>query len=98
MKTIIRNSGNQFKGNIHMHTTISDGSVCREEAIRQYRSNGYDFIAITDHRKPGPTEFIKGDPDAVSEYEKRDFLIMSGAEWDTGSNYPGDGRISIFWG
>ena len=93
MKTIISSSGNKFKGNIHMHTTISDGSVCREEAIRQYRSNGYDFIAITDHRKPGPTEFIKGDPDAVSEYEKRDFLIMSGAEWDTGSNYPGDGRI-----
>lgn len=40
-----------FKGNMHAHTTISDGSRAPEEVIELYRAKDYDFLALTDHRK-----------------------------------------------
>ena len=50
---ILENRGNWYKGNLHMHTTVSDGELDPVEAISVYREAGYDFIAITDHRKVG---------------------------------------------
>lgn len=41
--------GQWFKGNIHAHTTQSDGTLSPNEAQELYRSLGYDFLAITDH-------------------------------------------------
>jgi hypothetical protein len=38
-----------YKGNLHTHTTQSDGLATPDEAIRWYRDQGYDFLAITDH-------------------------------------------------
>lgn len=38
-----------FKGNLHTHTTASDGRKPPEEAIGVYKDLGYDFLAITDH-------------------------------------------------
>ena len=38
-----------YKGNLHLHTTVSDGVKTPEEAYELYRSRGYDFIARTDH-------------------------------------------------
>ena len=50
-----------FKGNLHCHTTMSDGRLTPEECKAFYRSRGYDFLAITDHRKPGePTHLEDG--------------------------------------
>ncbi len=40
-----------LKGNLHVHTTLSDGRRTPDEVRALYRSNGYDFLAITDHRK-----------------------------------------------
>ena len=40
-----------LKGNLHTHTTISDGRVSAGESIRRYKEAGYDFLSITDHRK-----------------------------------------------
>ena len=45
-------SGKWFKGNVHMHTTHSDGRLTVTEAARFYAERGYDFIAITDHMVP----------------------------------------------
>jgi len=42
-------SGHWYKGNLHMHTTQSDGQATPEEALAYYRAQGYDFVAITDH-------------------------------------------------
>lgn len=39
-----------FKGNLHMHTTASDGRLSFEDAARRYQEAGYDFICVTDHR------------------------------------------------
>lgn len=38
-----------LKGNIHAHTSRTDGLCLPEKQIRDYRENGYDFLAITDH-------------------------------------------------
>lgn len=39
-----------YRGNLHMHTTRSDGRKTPEEAMAAYRDAGYDFVALTDHR------------------------------------------------
>ena len=38
-----------LKGNLHAHTTFSDGRLSVEEVVARYRDLGYDFLAITDH-------------------------------------------------
>lgn len=40
-----------LKGGLHCHTTRSDGKCTPEETIRLHKENGYDFLALTDHRK-----------------------------------------------
>ncbi len=44
-----------FKGDFHIHTTGSDGQECPEYVAARYREEGFDFIAITDHRQYGPS-------------------------------------------
>lgn len=41
----------QIKGDLHMHTTWSDGANSIEEMINAAREQGYEYIAITDHSK-----------------------------------------------
>ena len=43
--------GNWYKGNLHTHTTNSDGELSPEDVISSYRKKGYDFLVITDHNK-----------------------------------------------
>ena len=61
---------NWYKGNTHMHTTISDGRLAPEDAIELYRAKGYDFLAITDHR--------------IMSYSRMDgnILLTGGVEFD----------------
>jgi hypothetical protein len=41
--------GRWLKGNLHTHTTRSDGLYSPERAMAWYRKQGYDFVALTDH-------------------------------------------------
>lgn len=41
--------GKWYKGNLHTHTTASDGRYTPEETMNLYRRLGYDFLALTDH-------------------------------------------------
>jgi len=41
--------GRFWKGNLHTHSTASDGTQTAEETCRRYREADYDFVAITDH-------------------------------------------------
>lgn len=41
--------GRFWRGNLHAHSTRSDGSLEPEEVARRYAVNGYDFLALTDH-------------------------------------------------
>lgn len=38
-----------FRGDLHMHTTRSDGNQAPAIVAANYRKNGYDFLAMTDH-------------------------------------------------
>ena len=38
-----------YKGNIHTHTTESDGDASPEKVVRWYRRHGYDFLVLSDH-------------------------------------------------
>ena len=58
-----------YKGNLHAHTTRSDGRVSYEEAIARYRYLGYDFLSITDHWVPSET------------IADENFLLLSGCEY-----------------
>jgi hypothetical protein len=41
--------GTFWRGNLHTHSTRSDGTRAPEAACAFYRQHGYDFLAITDH-------------------------------------------------
>jgi hypothetical protein len=63
--------GHWFKGNLHTHSTGSDGQLTPEEVIGWYRSRGYHFLALTDHR-------VLSDARSVAD----DFILLSGIEAD----------------
>ncbi len=41
--------GQFWRGNLHTHSTRSDGRLSPEEVCAFYRNAGYDFLALTDH-------------------------------------------------
>jgi predicted metal-dependent phosphoesterase TrpH len=38
-----------FKGNTHTHTINSDGDSPPDDVVKWYRTNGYQFLVLTDH-------------------------------------------------
>ncbi len=49
MLTATAAPGRYWKGNLHGHSTLSDGALSPQEVCARYREAGYDFIALTDH-------------------------------------------------
>src|SRR5450631_2255704 len=41
--------GRFWRGNLHTHSTRSDGHLDPAATVGWYRDNGYDFVALTDH-------------------------------------------------
>jgi predicted metal-dependent phosphoesterase TrpH len=41
--------GRFWRGNLHLHSSLSDGKLTMDEVINRYKSAGYDFVALTDH-------------------------------------------------
>src|SRR5215467_12877564 len=44
-----RQPGRFFRGNLHTHSTRSDGTLSPEAVLETYQRHGYDFVALTDH-------------------------------------------------
>lgn len=42
-------AGRFLRGNVHTHSTVSDGHLSPEEVARTYAEAGYDFLCISDH-------------------------------------------------
>lgn len=40
-----------LKGALHCHTVLSDGQAAPDAVLRHHAAMGYDFVAITDHRR-----------------------------------------------
>ncbi len=60
-----------FKGNLHCHTSLSDGALPPDEVIALYRDLGHDFLALTDHRRLSEPTHMEGA-----------MLLLSGMEMD----------------
>ena len=63
-----------YKLALHLHTTISDGSKSPEEVAKEYKNDGFDAIAFTDHWQYGEGGNIDG------------LHIIPGCEYNVGSN------------
>ncbi len=58
---IIYQRGEQeFKGNLHAHTSLSDGLLSPLQVAAAYRERGYDFLALTDHRSRTKLDGVEG--------------------------------------
>ncbi|MBR5134263.1 MAG: PHP domain-containing protein [Clostridia bacterium] len=60
----------QFKANLHCHSTYSDGKLTPEELKAAYQAHGYQILAITDHESPKNHNRLSDD----------DFLMLTGYE------------------
>jgi len=66
-----------LKGNLHTHTTFSDGRLPAELVVARYRELGYDFLAITDHDDRIDEEYWFNLPTSDDR-----LLVMPGVEID----------------
>jgi len=53
--------GQWYKGNLHTHTTQSDGKLDPLTTVQRYRAADYDFLALTDHDRITPTADLSGE-------------------------------------
>ncbi|MBE0335144.1 MULTISPECIES: CehA/McbA family metallohydrolase [unclassified Paenibacillus] len=63
-------SKRKYKGNLHLHTTWSDGSQEALDVVVAFKDKGYDFISITDH-----DVFVR-----TAEYDTDSFIVLPGME------------------
>ncbi len=78
--------GRFWRGNLHTHSTRSDGVLSPEEVCRRYRAEGYDFLALTDHFV-GAYAYPIVD---TTPYRSDDFTTILGAELHSGAMSNGE--------
>lgn len=62
-----------LKGNLHTHTSRSDGDSRPEEVLGWYRQHGYAFVALTDHN-------LFTDPERWAWMQDGSFRVLAGEE------------------
>ncbi|MCD4828977.1 MAG: hypothetical protein K8R90_06060 [Candidatus Cloacimonetes bacterium] len=72
-------TGQWFKGNLHIHSTLSDGGRTLPELAKLYADAGYDFLTRMDHWVAS---------DAAADTTSYPLLWLDGAELD-GHDYAG---------
>ena len=75
-----------LKGNLHSHTTNSDGQPSPQDRLNGYVEQGYDFLCLSDHYKITPVDSVQA-PDG--------FVLVQGAELHPDN--PFGGRTFHFW-
>lgn len=78
--------GRFWRGNLHTHSTNSDGVLPPEEVCRRYRAEGYDFLALTDHFV-GLWNYPISD---TTGYRTEGFTTILGAELHSGAMANGE--------
>lgn len=70
--------GQFYRGNLHLHSTNSDGRRTPAETIASYKAQGYDFVSLTDHFLPkNEVEPVVSD---TLDLRDDDFTTILGAE------------------
>ena len=66
-------NGEWLRGNLHTHTTNSDGANRPQRVINDYAKRGYDFLMISDHDLVSSTAFYR-------KYNNRGMTLIPGNE------------------
>ena len=91
-----------IRGDLHMHTTATDGRATLEEMAEAARAMGYEYIAITDHSKTQAMNFGLDEKRvvefaqtvrAINERGDLGIRIFSGLECDILK----DGAMDLAW-
>ncbi len=48
-KYLLPETGNDYKANLHCHSSLSDGALTPEQIKQEYMARGYSIVAYTDH-------------------------------------------------
>jgi hypothetical protein len=78
--------GQFWRGNIHSHSTRSDGALAPADVCRRYREAGYDFLCLSDH-------FMKMFGFPVTDtrlFRTNSFTTLFGAELHAPANSHGE--------
>jgi len=98
-----------IRGDLHSHTTLSDGHNTLEEMAEAARARGYAYMAITDHSAShGFGDHVTAERlwERIAEIEawnkgKRGFRLLSGSEVNIGLDgeldYPDDLLEALDW-
>ena len=78
--------GQFYRGNLHTHSTRSDGVLDPQEVCRRYAAEGYDFMALTDHMI-GLYDYPVTD---TTGYRTTAFTTILGAELHSGAMQNGE--------
>ena len=70
-KEMFSENGNWYKGNLHSHTTNSDGRLRPEEAAAFYKNYGYHFVCFSEH------DYYT---DLREQFDCEDFILLPGVE------------------
>ncbi|MDA1330789.1 MAG: CehA/McbA family metallohydrolase [Chloroflexi bacterium] len=85
--SFFQSTGRFWRGNLHTHSTNSDGRLSPAAVCEEYRLAGYDFLVITDHFHD-----IFGFPlTDTTPYRTDGFTTIIGSELHTGTTELGDG-------
>ena len=68
IRTTFFSEGQFYKGNIHCHSTRSDGRMEPAQLVEEYKKRGYQFMLLTEHNIY--THF--------TEFDREDFLLLPG--------------------
>lgn len=99
-----------IRGDLHMHTTATDGTATIEEMVSAAKARGLSYIAITDHsqrvsmaRGLNPERLLEqwDEVDRVNERVGKNFTVLKGIECDIlekgGMDLPDDILAQADW-
>ncbi|MCM4164054.1 MULTISPECIES: PHP domain-containing protein [unclassified Arenibacter] len=83
-----------YKGNLHTHSFWSDGDEFPETILDWYKSNDYQFIALSDHNTISMEEkWIQVREDSIYQNSFKSYLETYGEDW---VNYKTDsGKVHV---
>ena len=70
-KEMFPQKGNWYKGNLHSHTTNSDGKLTPEQSIALYKQYGYHFMCLSEH------DYYT---DLRAQFDSEEFILLPGVE------------------
>ena len=105
-------SWDQYKANLHTHSTFSDGEFTLPDMVEKYYAMGYDILAMTDHgvinygwNKPHNTfppfcyaNHVEGHPLSKLYHTEADMTDADYVRITTGADRDGRGMVDVTGG